>query len=366
MALLPVFVVSGLGAGALAVGLIEGIADATSQVVKVFSGTLSDWLGKRKSLALLGYGLSALSKPVFPLAGSVGAVLGARFVDRIGKGIRGAPRDALMADIVAPGQRGAAFGLRQSLDTVGAVIGPVAAAGLMAATGDVRLVFWVAVGPAVLSVVLLAVGIREPAAPRRTDRRFPLTRDGLARLGRPFWLTVAVAAFLLLGRFSEAFLLLRAESVGVPAAAVPLVYAVMNVAYAVSAYPAGRLSDRLGRECVLVAGFALLALSHVVLAGAGSASAVVAGAALWGLHMGMTQGVLAALVADSAPADLRGTAFGVFNLATGLALLLASGGAGLLWTLVGPAVTFATACGVTCAALLALPLARRRARGRLP
>ncbi|MFC7334292.1 MFS transporter [Rhodocista pekingensis] len=361
LALLPVFLVSGLGASALVLGLIEGMADATSQVVKVFSGTLSDWLGKRKALAVFGYGLSALSKPLFPLAGSVGMVVGARFMDRVGKGIRGAPRDALMADMVAPGQRGAAFGLRQSLDTVGAILGPLVAAGLMALTGDIRLVFAVAVLPALLSVGLLAIGVREPAVERPADGGFPLTRAGLARLGRPFWLAVGAAGFLLLGRFGEAFLLLRAEDVGVAAASVPLVYACMNVAFALSAYPAGRLSDRLGRETLLIAGFVLLAAAHAVLALASGTLSVVAGTVLWGLHLGLTQGILAALVADAAPADRRGTAFGVFNLVTGLALLLASLGAGVLWTTAGPAATFATAGGVTCVALM-LTLLTRRAR----
>ncbi|WP_041785508.1 MFS transporter [Rhodospirillum centenum] len=361
LALLPVFLVSGLGASALVLGLIEGMADATSQVVKVFSGTLSDWLGKRKALAVFGYGLSALSKPLFPLAGSVGMVVGARFMDRVGKGIRGAPRDALMADMVAPGQRGAAFGLRQSLDTVGAILGPLVAAGLMALTGDIRLVFAAAVLPALLSVGLLAVGVREPAVERPADGGFPLTRAGLARLGRPFWLAVGAAGFLLLGRFGEAFLLLRAEDVGVAAASVPLVYACMNVAFALSAYPAGRLSDRLGRETLLMAGFVLLAVAHAVLALASGTLSVVAGTVLWGLHLGLTQGILAALVADAAPADRRGTAFGVFNLVTGLSLLLASLGAGVLWTAAGPATTFATAGGVTCGAIL-LTLLTRRAR----
>lgn len=359
LALLPVFLVSGLGASALVLGLIEGLADATSQVVKVFSGTLSDWLGKRKALALFGYGLSALSKPLFPLAGSVGMVAGARFVDRVGKGIRGAPRDALMADMVAPGQRGAAFGLRQSLDTVGAILGPLVAAALMALTGDVRLVFAVAVLPALLSVGLLAVGVSEPAVTRPADGGFPLTRAGLARLGRPFWLTVAAAGFLLLGRFGEAFLLLRAEDVGVATAVVPLVYAAMNVAFALSAYPAGRLSDRLGRETLLTAGFALLIAAHAVLALASGTLSVLAGSVLWGLHLGLTQGILAALVADAAPPDRRGTAFGVFNLATGLALLLASLGAGVLWTAAGPGATFAAAAAVTAVALLATLAIRR-------
>jgi len=355
-ALLPLFLVGGLGAGALMVGLIEGVADATSQMVKVFSGSLSDWLGRRKALALAGYGLAALSKPLFPLADTALMVLGARFMDRVGKGIRGAPRDALLTDAVAPEQRGAAFGLRQSLDTVGGVAGPLIGAGLLLLTGDIRTVFAWAVVPAVLCVVVLAVGVKEPEVARAPDRPFPLRRSELRRLGPGFWLVVVTAAILLLGRFSEAFLLLRAQDVGLSTAAVPLVYVALNVAYALSAYPAGRLSDRVGRRGVVVVGFALLGLSHACLAVADSVVPVAAAAILWGLHLGLTQGLLSAMVADAAPADRRGTAFGVFNLATGIVLLLASLGAGIIWDRAGPAATFAVGGLVTLAALVTLLL----------
>lgn len=359
--LLPVFLVTALGAGALSVGIIEGIAEATSSIVKLFSGTLSDRIGRRKPLALLGYGMAALTKPLFPLASSVSMVLAARFVDRVGKGIRGAPRDALVADLTPPEQRGAAYGLRQALDTVGAVLGPLAAMALMAlSSDDVRLVFWVAALPAILCVAVLALGVREPPAIPRTGILHPIwTRAGLAGLGRPFWALVAVAVVMTLARFSEAFLVLRAQDVGLALALVPAVMVAMNLTYTAIAYPVGALSDRIGRHGLLLVGFAVLILSDAALALADGPLLVLLGAALWGVHMGMTQGLLAALVADGAPADRRGTAFGVFNLVTGVALLAASVLAGALWSALGPAATFWAGAGFSAAALLGLLLVRR-------
>ncbi|WP_431856319.1 MFS transporter [Azospirillum sp.] len=359
--LLPVFLVTVLGASALSVGIIEGVAEATSSIVKLFSGTLSDRIGRRKPLALLGYGMAAVTKPLFPLASSVAMVLAARFVDRVGKGIRGAPRDALVADLTPPEQRGAAYGLRQALDTVGAVLGPLAAMALMAlSSDDVRLVFWVAALPAVLCVVVLALGVREPPGIPKARALHPIwTRAGLAGLGRPFWALVAVAVVMTLARFSEAFLVLRAQDVGLALALVPAVMVAMNVTYTVTAYPVGALSDRIGRHGLLLAGFAVLILSDAALALADGPLLVVIGAALWGVHMGMTQGLLAALVADGAPTDRRGTAFGVFNLVTGLALLAASVLAGALWSAIGPAATFWAGAGFSAAALLGLLLVRR-------
>lgn len=359
--LLPLFLVTALGASALSVGIIEGVADATSSIVKLFSGTLSDRIGRRKPLALLGYGMAALTKPLFPLASSVSMVLAARFIDRIGKGIRGAPRDALIADLTPPEQRGAAYGLRQALDTVGAVLGPLAAMALMAlSSDDVRLVFWAAVVPALVCVAVLALGVREPPDIPKAHTGPPVwTRAGLAGLGRPFWLLVAVAVVMTLARFSEAFLLLRAQDAGLALALVPAVMVAMNVAYALTAYPVGALSDRIGRHGLLLAGFAVLTLSELALALADGPRLVFVGAALWGVHMGMTQGLLSALVADGAPADRRGTAFGVFNLAIGVALLAASVLAGALWSAVGPAATFWAGVGFSTAALLGLLLVRR-------
>jgi MFS family permease len=350
-ALLPVFLVS-LGASVAAVGLLEGTAEAIAQVTKVFSGTLSDRLGKRKLLTVVGYGLAALTKPLFALAPSPGWVFAARGLDRVGKGLRGAPRDALIADLTPEATRGAAFGLRQALDTVGAFAGPLLAIALMAATADsFRTVFWIAVIPAAISVAVLVLFVREPErdGSRRTAAR-PRIWALVGTLGSQFWWLVVVAALFTLARFSEAFLILKAADVGLGAAYVPAVLVVMNVAYALSAYPAGWLSDRVNRWGVFAAGAALLVAADLVLAFGTSVAAVGLGVALWGLHLGFTQGLLAALVADTASAAQRGTAFGVFNLATGLALLAASVLAGLVWDRGGPALTFLTGAALTAAA----------------
>ncbi|MBA2964089.1 MULTISPECIES: MFS transporter [Ramlibacter] len=358
--LLPVFMVTTLGTSMLAVGLVEGVAEATALIVKVFSGALSDHLGRRKPLALLGYGLGALSKPLFALASTTGMVVTARLVDRIGKGIRGAPRDALVADLAPPAMRGAAFGLRQSLDTVGAFLGPVLAIGLMLLwADDFRAVFWVAVIPAVLCVALLVVGVREPeprGGPRRSN---PIRRDNLRQLSGAYWWVVAVGAVFTLARFSEAFLVLRAQQGGLPVAWAPAVLIAMNVVYAAGAYPFGRLADRLDQRLLLAAGLLLLVVSDLLLAAAGAGPLLWAGIVLWGLHMAMTQGLLATMVAATAPEHLRGTAFGLFNLASGVALLVASALAGWLWDRWGPATTFLAGAAFSVLALAGL-LARRR------
>ena len=339
--LLPMFMVGALGMSAFAVGLIEGLAEATALIVKVFSGTLSDYLGRRKGLALLGYGLGAVTKPLFALASGVGSIVTARLIDRVGKGIRGAPRDALVADVTPPEIRGAAFGLRQSLDTVGAFVGPLLAVGLMLLwANDFRAVFWVAVVPGVLSVAVLAWGVREPASQGGVRRTNPIRRENIRRLGPAYWGVVAVGAVFTLARFSEAFLVLRAHNIGIPMALVPLVMVAMNLVYAAAAYPFGKLSDRVSHTRLLAWGLVVLILSDVLLATAQHWTLVIAGVAVWGIHMGMTQGLLSAMVADATPADLRGTAYGVFHLASGLAMLVASAVAGLLWDAVGPAATF--------------------------
>ncbi|MEZ5721621.1 MAG: MFS transporter [Paracoccaceae bacterium] len=352
-ALLPVYLVVGLGATALSVGIIEGIAEATAAIVKVFSGALSDRTGKRKPLAALGYGLAALTKPVFPLAGSVGWVVAARFVDRVGKGLRGAPRDALVADLSPPGLVGASFGLRQSLDTVGAFVGPLLAIGLMwLFADDFRAVFWVAVVPAVLSFGLILFAVREPLRPDGVARvRNPLAASQIARLRPIYWGVLAIAATFTLARFSEAFLILRAEGNGLRLMLVPLVLVVMNLAYALAAFPVGIVSDHTGRVSLMTIGLGFLIAADLLLAFSDGLAGVFAGIVLWGIHMGFTQGLLSALVADTAPADLRGTAFGLFNLVSGLALLLASVLAGQLWDSVGPQFTF-LAGGLFAAATL--------------
>lgn len=360
--LLPVFLVSVLGASALSVGLIEGIAEATASITKIFSGTLSDYLGRRKFLTGLGYGLAAFTKPLFPLATAVPWVLFARFVDRIGKGIRGAPRDALVGDLAPADLRGACYGLRQSLDTVGAVAGPLTASALMALTGgDFRLVFWVAVVPAFVAVAVLVLGVDEPDTSRATrETRSPIRAADLTGLGPAYWALVAIATVLTFARFSEAFLLLRAQERGMATPLVPIVLVVMNAAYASSAYPAGLASDRVDRRLVLAAGCLALITADVVLARAGGPLAVLVGVVLWGLHMGLSQGLLAALVADSSPSRLRGTAFGVFNLAGGVATLLASVVAGWLWTAYGAPATFYAGAALTVAGVVGLVAYRRR------
>ena len=354
-ALLPLFMVGTLGMSVALVGLLEGLAEATALILKVFSGVISDWFGKRKPLAVLGYGLGAATKPLFALATGPGMIFTARLLDRVGKGIRGAPRDALVADIAPPEQRGAAFGLRQSLDTVGAFLGPLLAVGLMLLwANDFRAVFAVAIIPAVLCVLLLVLGVQEPERPAGAPRVNPISRTNLKRLPRAYWWVVGVGAVFTLARFSEAFLVLRAEQVGIALALVPLVMVAMNAVFSVTAYPFGKLSDRVSHRRLLLAGLAVLVLADVVLAASTHWTGLLLGVALWGVHMGMTQGLLAAMVADTAPADLRGTAYGFFNLMSGLAMLAASVVAGLLWQYWGPAWTFGAGAMFSAVAMAAL------------
>ncbi len=361
-ALLPVYLVTVLGASMLTVGIIEGVAEATASIVKIFSGALSDWLGKRKLLAAFGYGLAAVTKPVFPLAPTIGWLFAARFVDRIGKGLRGAPRDALIADIAPPDLRGASFGLRQSLDTIGAFAGPLAAIYLMWLTVDnFTTVFWVAVVPGFLSLALIIFAVREPARPQGLrEVKSPLSRAELVRLGPACWWVIAIAGVFTLARCSEAFLILRAQGLGLPLALAPAVLVVMNVVYAAAAYPAGLVSDRVDRKAILAAGFAVLVAADLVLALSTGLAGVAVGVVLWGLHMGLTQGLLAAMVADTAPAELRGTAFGMFNLVGGLAVLAASLVAGALWDSYSPEATFLAGAGLSGLALIGLIAMRSR------
>ena len=353
--LLPLFMVGTLGASALTIGLIEGLAESTALISKVFSGALSDYIGKRKGLAVFGYALGALTKPLFAIAPSTGIVLTARLLDRVGKGIRGAPRDALVADIVPPQLRGAAFGLRQALDTVGAFLGPLLAVGLMLLwANDFRAVFWVAVVPGLLAVALLLLGVREPPRQEGEKRSNPIRRDNLRRLSSTYWWVVGVGAVFTLARFSEAFLVLRAQQSGIAVAWVPLVMVAMNAVYAASAYPFGALSDRIGHKTLLAWGLVVLIGADLVLAMDHHWTTVLAGVTLWGLHMGMTQGLLATMVANTAPPDLRGTAYGFFNLVSGVAMLVASVVAGLLWDQLGAAFTFYAGAAFSGLALLGL------------
>jgi len=358
-ALLPLFMVGTLGMSVALVGLLEGLAEATALILKVFSGVISDWFGRRKPLALLGYGLGAATKPLFALATGPALIFTARLLDRVGKGIRGAPRDALVADIAPADRRGAAFGLRQSLDTVGAFLGPLIAVGLMLLwANDFRAVFAVAVVPAVLCVLLLALGVREPDRPAGERRVNPISRASLQRLPRAYWWVVGVGAVFTLARFSEAFLVLRAEQTGIALALVPLVMVAMNAVYAAAAYPFGQLSDRVSHHGLLLAGLAVLVAAYGVLAVSTHWAGLLLGVGLWGVHMAMTQGLLAAMVAAAAPPDLRGTAFGFFNLVSGVAMLLASVLAGLLWEGIGPQATFAAGAGFSLLAMLGLMLRR--------
>ncbi|CAD86404.1 MULTISPECIES: MFS transporter [Nitrosomonas] len=353
--LLPLFMVGTLGASAFVVGLIEGLAESTALIVKVFSGVLSDWFGKRKGLAVFGYALGALTKPLFAIAPGIGVVLTARLLDRIGKGVRGAPRDALVADIAPPEIRGAAFGLRQSLDTVGAFLGPLLAVGLMLLwADDFRAVFWVAVVPGLLAVALLLFGVHEPDRHVGEKRINPIRPENLKRLSSAYWWVVGVGAVFTLARFSEAFLVLRAQQSGIAVALVPLVMVVMNVVYSASAYPFGKLSDRMNHKLLLALGLVVLIAADLILALDDHWITVLAGVALWGAHMGMTQGLLATMVADAAPADLRGTAFGFFNLVSGIVMLIASAVAGLLWDQLGASFTFYTGAVFSGVALLGL------------
>ncbi|HEY8027479.1 MAG TPA: MFS transporter [Burkholderiaceae bacterium] len=353
--LLPLFMVTALGTSVFAVGVIDGLAESTALIVKVFSGVLSDYLGKRKGLTVLGYGLAAITKPLFAVASTIGLVLAARLLDRIGKGIRGAPRDAMIADITPEHLRGAAFGLRQSLDTVGAFAGPLLGTGLMLLyANDFRSVFWFAAIPAVLSVSLLYFGMKETAPPQVVRRANPVSIGNLKRLGAPYYWVVGVGAIFTFARFSEAFLVLRAQQNGVPIAVVPLVMVLMNVIYASCAYPFGKLSDKIRRDKLLALGLAVLIAADFVLASNGHWTTVLAGVALWGVHLGMTQGLLTTMVADVAPEDLRGTAFGVFNLVSGVALLLGSICAGLIWDVLGASMTYYTGAGVCVLAMLVL------------
>jgi len=360
--LLPVFMTTVLAASATTVGIVEGVAEATALITKVFSGVVSDWIGKRKWLAVLGYGMGAFSKPLFAVATTSGWVLGARFIDRIGKGIRGAPRDALIADVTDASIRGAAFGLRQSLDTIGAFLGPLLAMGLMLLwANDFRSVFWVAVIPGALAVVLLMAGVREPAPASRQvtgNRRFPISSAALRELPPAYWWVVVSGAVLTLARFSEAFLVLRAQQGGLPIALAPLVLVLMNVVYSIFAYPLGKLADSMDRRRLLIAGIVPLVMADLLLAQSERLEWVAAGLVLWGVHMAATQGLLAAMVADAAPATLRGTAFGLFNLASGVAMLAASVIAGILWDTLGAAVTFQAGAAFSLLAIALLFLRR--------
>jgi MFS family permease len=359
--LLPFYLVSVLGASALAVGFIEGLSVAIATTTKLFSGIIADWTRRRKALAVLGYGLGALSKLAFPFATSVGWIVAAKALDRVGKGIRGTPRDALIADVTPQEIRGAAFGLRKSLDTVGGFIGPLAAIGLMfALDGNVLAIYWIAVVPAFLSVFILVIGVKEPREPVAAKAAaLPLRISDIIRLNSSVWLVIIAASMLTFARFSEAFLLLKSQEAGFMPAWIPVTMVVMHAVYGLTAYPAGRLSDAIGRSGILAASVGVLALAYVALAFAGSIPMFLVGVVLWGLHMGLSQGLLATLIADAAPPSLKGTAFGVFNLMTGIAVLTGNVIAGLLWDSYGSFGTFGAGAVLSLIALLIVTLVWR-------
>ena len=340
--LLPIFLVGSLGVSMVGVGIIEGIAEATAHIVKIFSGAISDYLSKRKILILLGYGLASLSKPFFPLAQNMETVFIARFTDRIGKGIRGAPRDALVADVAPIEIRGTCFGLRQSMDTMGAILGPIAAILLMLVfSNDVRLVLWFAVIPAIIAMLVIIFKVKEPVKEKKEHEfKPPINFSIIKNFSKQFWFVVILGAMFMLARFSEAFLVLKASEVGFEAAWVPLVMVVMALTYTIFAYPIGKLSDKVKREYMLIVGLIILILADFTLANAKSYIAVLIGTAIWGIHMGFTQGVLATLIADYSPKEYNGTAFGIFNFVSGISMLIASIIAGVVWQEFGSYMTF--------------------------
>lgn len=366
--LLPIFMATTLGASMVTIGIVEGFAEAAAAFTKVFSGVISDYFRKRKFLAVVGYGLAAITKPIFPLATSIGWVFGARFVDRIGKGIRGAPRDALVAEITPAQLRGAAYGLRQALDSVGAFVGPLLAVVFMIwFANDIKAVLWVAVIPAFIAVFLLIVGVQEPESPGHASAdRNHLTLSDAKRLSPRYWLVVALGAVFTLARFSEAFLILRARDVGLAVGYVPVIMIVMNVVYSIFAYPAGAAADRISARTLLLMGLGALVIADIVLAIAASPGIALLGSAFWGLHMALTQGLFSKLVADTAPADLCGTAFGIFNLVSGGAVLLASVIAGSLWSMFGASATFIAGALFAALAATGLILYRPQTRTTAP
>ena len=353
--LLPVFLVKSLGATTASVGLIEGVAEAVMSLTRIFSGVASDWMGRRKPLVLIGYAVSAVNKVMFPLAGAVSTVLVARVIDRAGKGLRDAPRDAFMTDVTPANIRGSGFGLRLAFYTTGFVIGPLAAMGLMKLSGDdFRLVFWLAVIPATLAIIVLIFAIKEETPKKFAPRPLGLRRGEPVAFAGSFWWAIAIASVLSLARFSYAFLILKAHSIGIDAAYVPVMLVLMHLVYAAAAYPFGILADHIDRRLQLGIGAIVLIGADVVLATTNEGWMIAVGAGLWGLQMAVTQGLLAASVADTAPVTLRGTAFGIYDLSVGFATFIASTAAGALWMTGGPPLAFGFSGLIAAAAILLL------------
>jgi MFS family permease len=355
--LLPVFLVRVLGATMTSVGLIEGAAEGVMALSRIGSGLASDWMGRRKPLVLLGYAVSAVNKIMFPLASSVIVVFAARTIDRFGKGLRDAPRDAFMTDVTPAQIRGSGFGLRLTFYTTGYVLGPLAAMGLMDVSGDnFRLVFWIAVIPAIIAIFVLLFGIKEVVPRKFAARPLRLRRSDIAQFTGPFWWAIAIASLLALARFTPAFLILKAHKIGVDAAFVPIMLILMHLVYAGAAYPFGVIADHIDRRLQLAFGAIMLIGANLVLASATMAWTAAIGAGLWGLQMAVTQGLLAASVADAAPVTLRGTAFGIYDLALGAGTFIASSAAGALWMVGGPEWAFGFSGLIAAVAILTLLL----------
>lgn len=356
--LLPLYLATGLGASALAIGLVEGLSGAIAAGTKFLSGLVADWTRRAKPLAVLGYGLAALSRPIFPLAGTVDQILLAKAADRIGKGIRAAPRDALVAAASPPAIRGASFGLRKSLDTVGGFLGPmVAVAAMILMAGNIAAVFWLAAVPAALAVLVLIFGVHEPAGDRAAKP--DAFRLGQAlRLNRAVWAVIGLAGLIMLARFSEAFVLLKSLEAGFAPTWVPLAMVVMHAVYGLAAYPVGRLSDRIGTAGLLLWSLGFLVMAHLILAFAGSPGAYLLGTVFWGLHMGFSQGLLGAMIAGATPDRLRGTAFGTFNLVTGAVVLVGNTAAGWFWQGMGSDMPFLVGAVLSLLAMLWIASAR--------
>jgi len=356
--LLPIFMVSILGSSIIAIGIVEGISEATFLLIRIFSGVLSDYLGKRKIISVIGYGISALSKPLFPLANSVSLILIARFFDRLGKGVRESPRDALIGDIAPKSIRGACFGLRQSLDTIGALIGPIVAIlGLLIFSNNIRAILWVSVIPAILSVVIFIVGIHDVEHKYTEDEKtFIFKFKNIFKIGTEYWQIVLIGGLLNLARFSDAFLILKAYELGLPITYVPLVMVLMNCFYAVSSYPAGILSDNINRKFILIIGIVFLIIADLVLAFTDSTWMLALGVGFWGMHMAFTKGILDAMVTDTASIRLLGSAYGIFNFVCGIAVLFASIISGVLWQVYGPFYSFSVGAFLAFLACLSLSL----------
>ncbi len=339
-ALLPLFMAGTLGASAIWIGLVEGIGEGTALIAKVFSGVVADRFGHKKRLVFAGYFLGVISKPVFALAGSMPVVLAARFFDRIGKGLRGAPRDAIVADVTDESIRGAAYGLRQSLDAAGAFVGPLLATLLLLLwTEDLRSIFWIALIPGAACLALILFGVEDNVTPTVNTKRIAW-KDLKSVMTPAFVQLVILGTLFSLARFSNAFIVLRAAAIGIEHAWIPMAVVLMNITFSLSSYPFGKLADKLNPMKLLALGMVLLALANLLFAYAENYRILAAGIVLFGMHLGATQGIFSTIISEIAPSEVRATAFGIFNFFSGLALLASGLVAGSLWEYMGAQYCF--------------------------